>query len=168
MSQTPKPAKREIVSASLRLLAMRDMSRIEFERKLVARDFTPEDIAEAVVWCEAEGWLDEARFAEVTARRLGHKYGATRIAQTLKQKGVPSGAVAETLSAMKDGEMARAQTVLARKFHEPPTSAEDRAKRIRYMQTRGFSFEVIKRAMRSAGAASAASAADVDQFEADD
>ena len=165
MSQTPKPANREIVSASLRLLAMRDMSRMEFARKLAAKAFTPEDIAAAVVWCEADGWLNETRYAEVTARRLGHKYGATRIAQTLKQKGVPNGAVAETLSAMKDGELARAQAVLERKFRDAPSNAEQRAKQIRYMQTRGFSFDVIKRAMCAAAAAGAALA---EPFEADD
>ena len=153
MTQTPKPANREIVSASLRLLAMRDMSRMEFERKLTAKKFTPEDIAAAVVWCEAEDWLNEARYAEATARRLGHKYGATRIAQTLKQKGVPNSAVAETVNAMKDSEVARAQAVFERKFHDAPTSADERAKRIRYMQTRGFSFDVIKRAMCAASAA---------------
>ena len=58
MANAPKPTNREIVSASLRLLAMRDMSRAEFERKLAAKEFTPEEIAEAVVWCEAEGWLN--------------------------------------------------------------------------------------------------------------
>ena len=144
------------------------MSRIEFERKLAAKAFTPEDIAAAVVWCEADDWLNEARYAEVTARRLGQKYGATRIAQTLKQKGVPNSAVAETLSAMKDGELGRAQAVLERKFSEAPTNAEERAKQIRYMQARGFRFEVIKRAIFATGAAGTAGAAAVEQFEADD
>ncbi len=147
MTHTPKPANREIVSASLRLLAMRDMSRIEFERKLAAKEFTPEDIAEAVVWCEAEGWLNEARYAEVTARRLGHKYGASRIAQTLKQKGVPESTVADAVNGMRDTEVARARDVLDRKFHQLPTSAEERAKQIRYMQTRGFGYDVIKKAL---------------------
>ncbi len=146
MSKTPKPANREIVSASLRLLAMRDMSRIEFERKLAAKEFTPEDIAKAVQWCEAEGWLDEARFAEVTARRLGYKYGTARIAQTLKQKGVPDAAAADALQTMRETEVARACEVLARKFGEAPADADARAKQIRYMQTRGFGYETIKKA----------------------
>ncbi len=149
MSQTPKPDNREIVSTSLRLLAMRDMSRVEFERKLATKGFSAEDIATAVEWCGAEGWLNEARYAESTARRLGHKYGASRIAQTLMQKGVPKAAVAETVSAMKDGEAARAQEVLQRKFHGVPVTAEDRAKQIRHMQARGFSYAVIKLAMAS-------------------
>ncbi len=150
MPNAPKPANREIVSASLRLLAMRDMSRVEFERKLAAKEFSAEDIAEAVVWCEAEGWLNEARYAEGTARRLGYRYGASRISQTLKQKGVPESVVAATVSEMKEGEVARARDVLLRKFGESPADHDARGKQIRYMQTRGFSYDVIKRAMRPA------------------
>lgn len=147
MSDVPKPANREIVSASLRLLAMRDMSRVEFERKLAAKQFNADDIAAAVVWCEADGWLNEARYAEVTARRLGHKYGASRIAQTLKHKGVPAETIAEAVDSMQEGEVARAQAVLQRKFHAVPSTIEDRAKQVRYMQTRGFRYDVIKCAM---------------------
>ncbi|MFN5543249.1 MAG: regulatory protein RecX [Betaproteobacteria bacterium] len=146
MANAPKPTNREIVSASLRLLAMRDMSRAEFERKLAAKEFTPEEIAEAVVWCEAEGWLNEARYAEVVARRLGYRYGASRISQTLKQKGVPDEVVAAAVGEMKDTEVARAREVLARKFGEAPVDAASRAKQIRYMQARGFGYEAIKKA----------------------
>lgn len=147
MTKTPKPANREIVSASLRLLATRDMSRVEFERKLAAKDFTVEDIAKAVEWCEAEGWLNEARFAEETARRLGNKYGASRITQTLKQKGVPDAVAAEAVQAMRETEVSRAREVLMRKFGETPADAEARAKQIRYMQARGFGYDTIKKAI---------------------
>ena len=158
MPNASKPANREIVSASLRLLAMRDMSRAEFERKLTAKEFSAEDIAEAVVWCEAEGWLNENRYAEVAARRLGYRYGAARITQALKQKGVPDEVVASAVGEMKDTEVARAREVLMRKFGEgfagqhdgEPIDHDTRAKQIRYMQARGFSYDTIKRAIRPA------------------
>jgi regulatory protein len=158
VANAPKPTNREIVSASLRLLAMRDMSRVEFERKLAAKEFTPEEIAEAIVWCEAEGWLNETRYAEGTARRLGYRYGASRVSQTLKQKGVPDEMVATAVGEMKDTEVARARDVLLRKFGESAVGQsadqvkdhDTLAKQIRYMQTRGFSYDVIKRAMRPA------------------
>lgn len=147
MQSHPKPANRELVSASLKLLAMRDMSRVEFERKLGAKEFTPEEIAEAVVWCVAEGWLNESRYAEGAARRLGQKYGAARVAQSLKQKGVTEEVVAETLDAMKDSELRRAQEIWQRKFGEVATGADARARQIRYLQSRGFRYEVVKRAI---------------------
>ncbi len=126
---------------------MRDMSRIQFEQKLAKKEFTPEEIAEAVVWCEAEGWLNESRYAEVMARRLGQKYGGSRIAQTLKQKGVGDDIVNDTMAAIKDGEFARAHAVWSRKFDAIPDSAEQRAKQTRYLQSRGFGFAVIKKVL---------------------
>jgi regulatory protein len=145
--KTPKPENREIVSASLKLLAMRDMSRVQFVDKLTKKEFNAEDISEAVAWCEAEGWLNEARYAEVAARRLGHKYGASRVAATLRQKGVNDEAVASTINAMKDSEFSRAKAVWIRKFETLPDTADARAKQTRYLQSRGFSFAIIKRVL---------------------
>ena len=142
-----KPENREIVSASLKLLAMRDMSRVQFVDKLTKKEFNTEDIREAVAWCEAEGWLNEARYAEVAARRLGHKYGASRVAATLRQKGVNDEAVASTINAMKDSEFSRAKGVWMRKFETLPDTADARAKQTRYLQSRGFSFAMIKRVL---------------------
>lgn len=143
----PKPENREIVSASLKLLAMRDMSRIQFVDKLKKKEFNSHDINEAIAWCEAEGWLNEARYAEVTARRLGRKYGSSRVAATLRQKGVNDETVISTIAATKEGECSRAYNVWTRKFDSPPDTTEARVKQTRYLQTRGFSFAVIKRVL---------------------
>jgi regulatory protein len=147
LEKPPKPENREIVSASLKLLAMRDMSRIQFVDKLTKKEFNEHDINEAVAWCEAEGWLNEPRYAEVAARRLSHKYGASRVAATLRQKGVDDETVMSTIAAMKDGEFSRARSVWARKFDALPDASEIRAKQTRYLQSRGFSFAVIKRVL---------------------
>ncbi len=142
-----KPENRALITASLKLLALRDMSRIQFEKKLAAKEFSRDDIAAAVAWCEAEGWLNEARYAEMLARRLAHRYGASRIGQTLKQKGVDGEIVAETLAGIQDGEFNRARQVWSRKFADLPDSAEARAKQSRYLQSRGFSFVMIRRVL---------------------
>jgi SOS response regulatory protein OraA/RecX len=66
--------------------------------------------------------------------------------------------VATAVGEMKDTEVARARDVLLRKFGESAVGQsadqvkdhDTLAKQIRYMQTRGFSYDVIKRAMRPA------------------
>lgn len=146
-SKPPKPDNREIVSASLKLLAMRDMSCKQFVEKLTKKEFNAHDISQAMAWCEAEGWLNESRYAEVAARRLGHKYGASRVAATLRQKGVNDEAVASTINAMTDSEFSRAKAVWMRKFETLPDTADARAKQTRYLQSRGFSFAIIKRVL---------------------
>ncbi len=142
---TTKPENRELVSASLRLLAGRDMSRAEFIKKLVNKEFNAQEIESAADWCVAEGWLNEARYAESAGRRLGHKYGASRVAQTLRQKGVSEEALSATMPALKESDWERARALWLRRFREPATSAEEKSKQIRYLQSRGFSFDVIKR-----------------------
>jgi len=73
---------------------------------------------------------------------LSRKYGAAKIRQDLKSKGVPDEIVA-TVSA--EGEFERAQAILARKYRTPATTREERAKRARFLQGRGFSGDVIRR-----------------------
>jgi regulatory protein len=147
LSRAPKPDNRELVSASLRLLAMRDMSRAQFVQKLTAKEFSEEDIALAIAWCEAEGWLDERRYAEGLSRKLGARYGAARVAQTMRQKGVGDETVTETVAQMQDSELDRARAIWQRKFGQPGADAAERAKQIRYLQARGFRYETIKKVL---------------------
>jgi regulatory protein len=141
---TAKPENREIVSAALRLLAGRDMSRTQFVTKLSTKEFSPEEIEAVAEWCQAEGYLNEVRYAENASRRLGAKYGANRVAQTLRHKGVNDEDVAASIATLSDSEVARAQVIWTRKFRELPVSATDRAKQSRFLQTRGFSYGTIK------------------------
>ena len=177
----PKPANRELVSAALRWLARRDMSRSEFIAKLTklgtrpvsplsspqsfalssvksafktARfgksvapkqtEFSAEEIEAVAVWCTAEGFLNEIRFAEGKARSLANRYGASRVGATLKQKGVAEETVAATIIALKATDLARARAMWLRKFGEPTTDSNKRNKQIRYLLFRGFGFDVIK------------------------
>ena len=115
-----------------------------------AVEFTPDEIEAVTAWCAAEGFLNETRFAEGKARSLGARYGAKRIGATLKQKGVADDVIAETVSVLKETDLARARTMWLRKFSEPATSSNDRNKQIRYLQSRGFGFDVIKRVINGA------------------
>ena len=127
------------------MLSRRDMSRSEFIAKLTAAEYGKEDAEAVADWCASEGFLNETRFAEGNARRLGVKYGARRVGATLKQKGVSEEVVAETVAALKDSEFARAQALWLRKFHEPAIDTNERNRQIRYLQSRGFGFDVIKK-----------------------
>ena len=76
------------------------------------------------------------------AHILSRKYGAAKIRHDLKSKGVPD-EIVDSISA--EGELERAQAILARKYRAPATTREERAKRARFLQGRGFSGDVIRR-----------------------
>ncbi len=144
----PKPGNRELVSAALRLLARRDMSRKEFVTKLGRGEFSADEIESVTAWCTAEGFLNEARYAEGKARVLGNRYGARRVGATLKQKGVTDDLVETAVIALKETDFDRAREMWLRKFGEPAADQNNRNKQVRYLQSRGFGFDVIKRVIK--------------------
>jgi regulatory protein len=94
--------------------------------------------------------LSEERYAEERSRILSRKYGAARIRHDLRSKGLPDAIVARVST---DGELARAQNILSRKYREPALTREERAKRARFLQSRGFCMDVINRLIRGDEAA---------------
>lgn len=75
------------------------------------------------------------------AHWLARKYGAAKIRQELKAKGVDD-ALVDRVSA--EGELERAQAILQRKYRLAATTREERARRARFLQSRGFSYDTIR------------------------
>lgn len=130
----------ELRARALRLLARREHSRRELSRKLAAHAESGEALEQLLDALEAKKQLSDERFTAERTRVLSRKYGAVRIRQDLKARGVTEAAVPE-LSA--EDEKARARAILDRKYREPATTREERAKRMRFLQSRGFSTEII-------------------------
>jgi len=123
----------------------REHSRAELARKLAPHAESPAAVEEVLEALLARKQLSDERFAEERARVLGRKYGPARIRQDLKAKGVAD-EISERLASLPD-EAERARAILARKYREPAATREERARRARFLQGRGFSYEAIKRAL---------------------
>jgi regulatory protein len=130
----------ELRARALRLLARREHSRAELARKLAPRAESPEALDVLLADLEKRKQLSNERFAAERARVLSRKFGAARIRHDLKTKGIDR----ETIDGISsDGELERARAILERKYREPATTREERAKRMRFLQSRGFSSEII-------------------------
>ncbi|MFP4244336.1 MAG: regulatory protein RecX [Ectothiorhodospira sp.] len=131
----------------MRLLARREHSRLELLRKLAARGYPATDVEAALDRLEAQGLLSETRFAESLVRqRIQQGHGPLRILADLHQRGVedPRAAVE---AAEVDWE-ALAREVYQRRFgDDTPQEATERARRMRFLNGRGFSPETIRRVM---------------------
>jgi regulatory protein len=140
---TSKPeSAAELKIRALRLLARREHSRDQLARKLSPYAESPEILEGVLRDLESRKQLSNERFAEIRAHWLARKYGAAKIRQDLKAKGVGNELV-ERISA--EGELERAQAILARKYRVPAATREERARRARFLQGRGFSGDVIRR-----------------------
>lgn len=101
------------------------------------------------------GLLSDERYAEMRINARGARFGDARLAYELRKEGVAEhwveGALA-TLSAHGD-ELTRARQVWQRKFgtkkipEQPEQARTERAKQMRFLMTRGFSGETIRRVL---------------------
>ncbi len=130
----------ELRARALRLLARREHSRLELGRKLSPHAQSPEVLEVLLIDLEKRKQLSDERFASERARSLSRKFGAVRIRQDLKAKGIDPELVGRVSA---EGELERAQAILERKYREPVATREERAKRMRFLQSRGFSSEII-------------------------
>jgi regulatory protein len=129
------------------LLARREHSRLELERKLATRGFPEAVIAPALDALEQSGMLVAARFTESFIRsRLAKGQGPVRIRAELAERGV--GDAAEVLRGSDVDWFATARAVLRKRFGaEPPRDYRERAKRARFLQYRGFTADQVRSAL---------------------
>ena len=137
----------ELKARALRHLARREHSRAELERKLAPHAESPAALEQLLDALAAKRQLSDERYAEARAHQLSRKYGAARIRQDLKAKGIDDD-IAGKISA--EGEAARAAAILARKYRAPATTRMELARRMRFLQSRGFSHDTIRRVVSSA------------------
>ena len=132
----------ELKARALRYLVRREHSRAELARKLAPHAESEAALNAVVDLLQSRKQLSDERFAEERARSLSRKYGAAMIRQDLKERGVAD-EIVERVSA--DGDLERARAILSRKYRTPATTREEQAKRARFLQSRGFSYEVISK-----------------------
>lgn len=133
---------------ALRLLAGREHSRAELERKLAPHETEPGELARALDELQAKGFINEQRVVESVLYRRASRLGASRVKQELQAKGLPAEAVAHAMVGLQATETERAREVWRKKFGEPASDAAGRAKQMRFLASRGFSPEAIRRVVR--------------------
>jgi regulatory protein len=135
----------ELKARALRHLVRREHSHAELARKLAPHAESPEALAALIEELLSRKQLSDERYAEERARSLARKYGPARIRHDLAAKGIG----AELVDAVStQGELECARAILERKYRTPAGTPEERAKRARFLQGRGFSTEVILKLLR--------------------
>jgi regulatory protein len=133
---------------ALRLLARRDHTRLELQRKLAPYVDDPAELQALLDDFTARDWLSESRAVDQLVHAKRGRFGSARIRQALIQKGVTEDLIAPALASLKTTEQTAAREVWSRKFKSAPVTAAERAKQIRFLQYRGFSVEVALRVVR--------------------
>ena len=132
---------------ALDYLGKREYSYFELTQKLKPFADESDNIPAILDDFKKRGWLSDARFTEQLVHARQSKFGSTRVANELREKGVADDLIANALEEVKVNELDFARDVCRKKFKASPSSREDWAKQARFLQSRGFGFDVIKKVL---------------------
>ena len=129
---------------ALRLLARREHSRAELAHKLAGHVRHEDDLEALLDDLSRRKLLSDERYAESRVHALSRKFGAARIAHELRSRGLDKDLADKASKTARVTELERAREVWRRKFRIAPRTREERVKQMRFLQSRGFSFDAIR------------------------
>ena len=132
---------------ALGLLARREHSRAELARKLAPHAESEDELAALLDDLAARRQLSDIRYASERVAARSRRYGDSRLAQELRQKGVSEEATSAVLAEV-GSELERARQVWQKKFATLPADLPERAKQTRFLASRGFSGATIRQILQ--------------------
>lgn len=142
---------RELKARALRLLMRRDHGRDELVRRLVQHAESPQAVEQLLDELIRRKLLSEDRMAEARTQTLARKFGASRIRNDLRGKGIAPETIERVTAEAVATEFERAKDIWQKKFREPAANPAERAKQMRFLAARGFSFDTIKKVFAEIG-----------------
>lgn len=136
---------------ALRLLAQREHSRVELQRKLGPHAESAEQLDTVLRALEEGGFLSSRRFAESLAHRRAERFGLRRIEQELGLHRLDATVTAPVLGRLRDTERERALRAWQKRFGTVAADPAERARQHRFLAQRGFTGESIAWVLRHGG-----------------
>jgi regulatory protein len=133
----------DIRFSAMNYLARREHTRQELHQKLMRRFPDSALVAEQIQRLSDQNLQSDARFAEnFVLYRAGLGFGYRHVRQDMRQRGLNDAQIALAFDCAEINWVILAEKVYLKKFGESsPEDIKARAKRVRYMQYRGFGAE---------------------------
>ena len=141
---------RSIREAAMDYLSRREHATKELTQKLLTKGYEEDDVTAALARLTEQGLLSDARFTEAFInQRISRGSGPLKIRAELRQKGVSDAMISEFLNERDPLWRESAQAVRSKKYgSELPSDLKEKARQSRFLQSRGFSTEHTRYAMR--------------------
>ena len=141
--QRPAINPADVRLAAMDLLSRREHSRRELKQKLRKRFDDETLIEDQLDRLSDENLQSDSRYAESFLRqRMGRGQGPVRIRQEMRQKGISDAEIAMAMEEESPDWFALAEDCYRRKFGDySPQDIQEKAKRSRFMQYRGFALD---------------------------
>lgn len=130
----------QIYQTAIRLLARREHSALELQRKLQQRDYPLDLIKQQLAKLMQQDLLSEKRFIESYIRARRNKgYGPVRIKMELQQRGIKPEDIELYLNATDADWLRLSEQVRQKRFGKKiPADFAEKARQMRFLQYRGF------------------------------
>lgn len=142
---------RQAYLKAVKFLVRREHSRMELETKLAKRDVRPDVIDAVIEQLQREGYQCDVRFATMlSGGRLRRGFGPLYIRAKLQERGVDRAIIAEVIDELDTDWVAEAAKALQSRFAPEDladNSQRQRGRVARFLQSRGFSPNVARRAL---------------------
>lgn len=132
---------------ALEYLGKREYSYAELSQKLKTYAEESDDIPAILDDFKKRGWLSDARFTEQVVHARSHKFGSAKIAHELREKGISQELIESAITQVKDNELENAKEIWRKKFRNTPVGRDEWARQARFLQNRGFGFDIIKKVL---------------------
>lgn len=116
--------------------------------KLVATGASRDEADAVLDEIAALGYLSDARFATALVDQKSGAMSKRAISASLKAKGVPADVASEALAASEVDDHDAMVALWLRKFGTPPANDREKARHVRFLQSRGFALSAIFRMLR--------------------
>jgi len=147
--RSERPAK-TLAARAIAMLARREYSRAEIRGKLVASADATEAAQVDRVLDElvALGYLSDTRFANAVVARKSGSHSKRAIGASLRARGVGDEAITGALEASEIDDHDAMVALWRRRFGKAPDDEREKARQVRFLQSRGFSLSAILRLLR--------------------
>nr|WP_088210804.1 regulatory protein RecX [Shewanella sp. Shew256] len=126
---------------------------------MLEKGFEVVDIDPVLDDCEASGFINDKRYAELLVRsHIARGHGPIRIRQAIAQKGLSKDCIEAALSANEHDWFELAKVKAIKKYVTPKVTeikgsqsrelvAKEKAKRVRFLLSQGFNYEQVSYAL---------------------
>ncbi|MCW8899805.1 MAG: recombination regulator RecX [Gammaproteobacteria bacterium] len=141
---------RSIREAAMDYLSRREHATHELFQKLLAKGYESDDVSAALERLADQDLLSDSRFTEAFInQRINRGSGPLKIRAELRQKGISDAMIGAFLNERDVIWQEAALAVRAKKYgSKEPSDLKERARQTRFLQSRGFSSEQTRYAMR--------------------
>jgi regulatory protein len=148
MKSGSKGASLSLRARALQYLARREYSRAELRAKLLPYMQEGDNVEAVLDKLEERNSLSDERAAAQIVHAKRGRFGAQRITLELRRKGIAEDLISAARPALKETELKAAREVWLRKFGTTARDEKEKARQIRFLQTRGFALDVVFKLLR--------------------